>query len=181
MTQSAKHPLRTLRPWTRHSLVLLVAGWAYIVIGLTYAVGGANPARESSMRFQIQYLFLGREGLPLSIWGAVFIAVGIASIISSRWPPFSETWGYTSMTGLSVLWAGCYAAGMAFGAPVQNLSGVITWSLIGFLWWAISGLVSPESQKQRILVLTYDREGMSVEAQSYDLTKQHGLTVPSEE
>jgi hypothetical protein len=158
----------------------MVAGWAYAAMGLAYMLNGLNASRVSAMRFQLEYVFLGRAGLPIWAWGAIFLVVGVASVISSRWPPASETWGYTAMTGLSTLWGLCYLAGIPGGAPLSNITSFIVWTLIGFLWWAISGLVSPEAQKQRILVLTYDEKGMSVDAQSYDLSRAHGISQPQE-
>lgn len=130
------------RAWSRHGLVLVVAGTVYILIGYSYLTAPATKARESSLRLALEYL-------PLHTWGIVFIAVGVLAIISARWPPSSETWGYTTLTGLSAAWAAFYGLGVALGAPVINVSGLLVWSLMAFMWWAISGLVNPVAKPRK--------------------------------
>jgi hypothetical protein len=131
------HRWRSLKPWKRHSLVLLVAGLAYVFIGISYIYAEPSPTREVALRYALNWL-------PLSGWGLWFIATGLITIISSRWPPVSRTWGYTLLTGLSVAWGGFYLVGIMFGhSPITNISGAIVWGTFGFLWWAISGLVDP--------------------------------------
>lgn len=125
-----------LRPWQRHGQVLTVAGTVYIYTGLVYALTPTTASRESALRVALEWA-------PLSFYGIVFIVVGSLAIVSSRWPPASETWGYTAMTGLAVAWAGVYLFGIVFGAPLGGLSAVSLWGMIGYLWYAISGLVNP--------------------------------------
>ena len=84
--------------------------------------------------------------MTYELWGFVFMTVGVLAIISSRWPPVSETWGYQALTGLSAGWAAFYLMGVLFhDSSPSNLSGFLSWGLIGFLWWAVSGLVNPKS------------------------------------
>lgn len=128
---------RGVRPHTRHSIVLSVAGLVYIGTGLLYIYTEPNAAR-------VQALKVALHMMPMQGWGVVFIIAGLLALVSSRWPPASETWGYTSMTGLSAGWAGVYLSGIAVGgAPSQNLTGALVWGLVAFLWWAVSGLVNP--------------------------------------
>lgn len=125
-----------LRDWQRHSLVLAVAGTVYVLIGASYILAPAEGSRASALR-------VAQAWLPFWAWGCVWIVVGLLAILSSRWPPASETWGYTTMTALATAWAAFYAAGIVLGAPTQGASGVLVWSLVAFMWWAISGLVNP--------------------------------------
>lgn len=142
-----KHRLIGLRPFRRHSLVLAVAGCVYSLVGLSYIFSTANESREVALQVAISWM-------PLPIWGVVWICVGALAILSSRWPPASETWGYTTMTGLAAAWAGFYATGIAFlNSPAQNTSGVLVWGLVAFMWWAISGLVNPG----QAVLITEDR------------------------
>lgn len=127
---------RNLRPWKRHSLVLAVAGTVYVLVGISYMVSDPTPSRQSSLQLAISWM-------PLPAWGGVWILVGLLAILSSRWPPASETWGYTTMTGLAAGWSAFYLVGIALGAPMQGISGVLVWGLVAFMWWAISGLVNP--------------------------------------
>ena len=133
-----------VRIWKRHSLVLLVAGLVYIMIGISYVLADPTPSRAASLKIALRWL-------ELSHWGGIFILSGLLAILSSRWPPFSETWGYTVLTGLSAGWAGFYLVGVLDGAPRQGLSGVLSWGLIAFMWWAISGLVNPEDGNSVLL------------------------------
>jgi ascorbate-specific PTS system EIIC-type component UlaA len=128
-----------LRPWKRHSTILRVVGILYAVIGYQYIVADPNPARERSLIAILQFA-------PIQFWGVVFFASGILTSISSRWPPFSSTWGYMMLTGLSAAWSASYLIGwMFYHSPSTNVSGVIVWGLLAFVWWAISGLLNPDS------------------------------------
>jgi hypothetical protein len=126
-----------LRPWRRHSLVLLVAGVVYVMIGVGYIFTPTNPQRQAALHVPLA-LF------PLCVWGSVFIAVGLLAILSARWPPASESWGYTTMSGLSSLWAMFYVWGMIFGGSSTNITGASLFALLAFMWWAISGLRNPD-------------------------------------
>lgn len=131
------HPWRGIRPWKRHSLVLLVAGAVYIAIGGGFIFPEPTPQRLIALQIALDWW-------SLNVWGYIFVFAGILSIISSRWPPVSEKWGYAVLTGLSSGWGAFYAAGVIFGdSSVSNLNGALSWGLLGFMWWAISGLTNP--------------------------------------
>lgn len=144
---------RGVRPIQTHSVVLMVAGLVYVAIGFTYLTANPTPSRIQSLKYALNWL-------SYNDWGFVFILVGALSILSSRWPPVSETWGYFVLTGQSSAWALFYAAGVIFGnAPSSNLAAVLSWGLIGFMWWAISRLANPEIVKKllgRILELQHE-------------------------
>lgn len=139
LINAALHDPRSLyglRPWRRHSLVLLVLGAIYFLVGVTY--GLAHPTKE-----RIESLQLALNIMPLRGWGFVWMAVGAMGMISSRWPIPSEKWGYTVLSGMSALWACFYAWGPFYGAPASTLTATLAWGGLAFLWWAISGLVNP--------------------------------------
>lgn len=136
---------RGVRPFLRHSLVLVVAGIAYMILGMSYVLARPTPSRTSALYYAFN-LF------PIHVWGWLFVLAGALSIISSRWPPFSTTWGYMVLTGLSATWAGFYAMGVIFRvSPLTNISAVCLWGLIAFMWWAISGLVNPPEPGQVLI------------------------------
>lgn len=126
-----------VRPWMRHSLVLMVAGLVYVLIGINYILAVPTHNREVALQVAL-------DKAPVEFWGGVFIAAGALSIISSRWPPVAETWGYMVLTGLSLGWCVTYLTGVVLmDSPASNLSGSMTWGLLAFMWWAVSGLVNP--------------------------------------
>lgn len=128
-----------LRPWRRHSLVLLVSGVIYILIGGGYAFTEPTPAREEALHYALNWT----DG-SFVVWGIVWAIAGLLAIVSARWPPISETWGYTVMTGLAAGWAAFYAMGWIFGdAPRSILTQTLIFGLLAFMWWAISGLTNP--------------------------------------
>ena len=117
----------------------MVAGGAYAFVGLSFFTTNDSKNRLRTLALAIRWM-------PLEAWGAVFIFAGVLAIISSRWPPISETWGYTVLTGLSTGWSGVYLMGYFFyKAPITALSGAIVWGLMGFMWWAVSGLINPHA------------------------------------
>lgn len=122
-----------LRPWRTHSLVLAVLGTIYALIGLSYIAAPLTPGRASALRVGLQWM-------PIDGWGIVFIIVGALGILSSRWPPASETWGYTAFSGLSTLWGLFYALGIPYGSAASNVTAALLWLGVAFLWWGISRL-----------------------------------------
>lgn len=133
---------RGVRPFERHSLVLAVAGFVYLAIGYTYFTVGPSPARAEALRYALNFI-------DYEQWGMVWAFCGVLAIISARWPPISETWGYIVLTGQSTAWALFYLVGIIFaGAPIANLSSVLAWGMVAFLWWAISGLINPNALRK---------------------------------
>lgn len=131
-----------IRPWTRHSLVLLIAGLVYIVIGVVY-----YRSPDGSPTWQA--LVTAREWLTLDHWSFIWMFVGVLSMISSKWPPVAEKWGYMALTGLAAAWGAFYILGVMFGPSTLGTAAIgLVWWLVGFMWWAISGLVSPEEIKK---------------------------------
>lgn len=139
MNFDVQHPWRGIRKFERHSLVLFVAGTIYVLIGISYFLSDIPPARQEALHYA-SYV------MNLNAWGLVWILVGVLAVISSRWPPISETWGYQALTGQSVAWSAFYLFGVVLhDTPTTNLAGFLTWGLLGFLWWAISGLINPNN------------------------------------
>lgn len=132
-------PFVGLRPWKRHSTILMVAGILYALIGFQYIISQPSRARELSLAVLLSVA-------PIQFWGVVFVLAGTLASISSRWPPFAETWGYMVLTGLSAGWSATYLMSwLFFHAPTANITGSLLWGLLAFMWWAISGLVNPGS------------------------------------
>ena len=133
-----------LRPWRRHSMAVLVAGVVYIAIGITYITSTPAESRTTS-------LVLAIKVMPLNGWGVVWVIVGALAVISARWPPASETWGYSALSGLTSLWAAFYALGvLVMGAPLQSLTAGLMWGLIAFMWLIIAGLWNPDPTLVRL-------------------------------
>lgn len=128
-----------LRTWKRHDLILSVAGCMYVMIGVAFVLAEPSHTRDVALAIILRIA-------PFPFWGWVFIGVGAVSIISSKWPPSAETWGYVVLTGFSTGWGSAYLMGILFaGAPWVNINGFLIWGMLGFLWWAISGLVNPDT------------------------------------
>lgn len=129
---------RRLRPWRRHSLVVGMGGLVYVASGLVQILVPLREDRASTLVLPLRLA-------PIDAWGGLWLLVGALALLSTRWPPWSEVWGYTALTYLAALWSAFYALGWAFyDAPATALSGVLVWLLVGVLWWGISGLVNPE-------------------------------------
>lgn len=159
MTMLTPHPWRGIRPWKRHSLVLLVTGLVYILIGVAYGFSPATPQRKEALKFAL----IWTDG-SFFIWGMVWILAGVLAIVSARWPPVSETWGYTVLTGLAAGWSAFYCVGVIFGdSPVSNLTQTLIFGLLAFLWWAISGLTNPEQVLFEQVLAAVDDEAQARE------------------
>lgn len=132
----------SLRPWQRHSLVLMVGGLVYIGIGISFiAMEDVSPRRAASM-------VIGLRLFTPTGWGILFIGAGILSCFSSRWPQFSDSWGYAVLTSMASAWSAIYFLGVFLAdAPSFNLILGFDWALIAFIWWAISGLKNPDRRR----------------------------------
>lgn len=131
-------PSLRMRPWSRHSMVLLVAGLVYIGVGCSLITNDLSPARARSLAIALQFF-------PADFWGWVWVICGIMAVISSRWPAVAESWGYVVLTGLSSGWSATYLMGViVLDVPRINISSALVWGLVAFMWWAISGLVNPD-------------------------------------
>lgn len=127
-----------LRKWTRHSLILCLGGVFYILLGVFYALSRPSPNRDMALQALLRMA-------PMGFWGGVFIFAGVLSLLSSRWPPLVEPWGYVVLTGVSLLWGAAYLTGILFTkAPWSNVGGFLLFTLLGSIWWAVSGMKNPE-------------------------------------
>ncbi|MCA1806539.1 MAG: hypothetical protein LC687_01550 [Actinobacteria bacterium] len=124
------------RPYERHSLVLMVGGLAYVGLGASFLIGGPDADRELA-------IFVATMVMPATFWGFAFVFAGALAVLSSRWPSFSDSWGYAVLTGLTGAWSMVYFTGYFMGhAPSSNLGLGFAWGLTSFMWWAISGLTN---------------------------------------
>lgn len=134
-----------LRPWTRHSLVLLIVGLGHIGIGILFWNTDLSKVPES----QLVNLTLALRWLDFKQWGFIFALTGMLTILSSRWPWKPPLWGYVLLTYLSAIWGGFYFASViVYRSTVNNMAGGVTWAIFAFLWWGISGLVDPVRREE---------------------------------
>lgn len=132
-----------LRPWKRHSTALMVVGTLYIFVGYQYMVAPPSMARERALLVVLQFA-------PLQFWGCLFVFAGVLAIISTKWPPMAETWGYVVVTSISVGWAATYLTGIwFFQSPITNYSQVFLWGTLGFMWMVFAGFPNPEKGARR--------------------------------
>jgi hypothetical protein len=116
----------------------MVVGFLYVLIGFLYIVSEPSKSRERALAVVLQVA-------PVEFWGGLFITAGFLAMISSRWPPLAETWGYMVLTGISAGWGATYLMGIFFfNAPPVNATQVLLWGILAFMWWAISGLHNPD-------------------------------------
>lgn len=128
-----------VRGWTRHSLILVMAGVMYIGIGVAFFYAPPQAKLDPSLKIALRWMTLYQ-------WGWVYIGFGITAAISSLWPMGVEKWGYSVLTFISSAWAAFYLlAVILVGAPPIVLISSLLWALLAFLWWAVSGLISPEA------------------------------------
>lgn len=131
-------------PVTRHSLILMVAGFTLIATGVSFHkyIPGA-PRWEA--------LVVARNVMTLDSWGKVFMGAGVLVVLLAHWKDLARIWGYSVLTGICVGWATFYFVGSFFAPdPVTNLSLGCVWAFQGFVWWAISGLPDTTTWKVRM-------------------------------
>lgn len=131
--------LITVRPWKRHSLILVMAGLGHVLMGATYLY-----LEEGGPRMRM--LVVPLKTAPVDFWALLFMWVGVFIILSSVWPGHSEKWGYTVATGWSAAWSAQYLIGAYFldGHYASNIAMGLLFALIASLYWGTSGLVNPD-------------------------------------
>ena len=131
--------LITIRPWKRHSLILVMTGLAHLTFGATYLYLAEGGPR-------MRMLVVPLKTAPVEFWAHVFMWVGAFIILSSVWPGHSEKWGYVVATGWSAAWAAQYLIGAYLLQEhyAANIAMGSLFTLIAFLYWGISGLVNPD-------------------------------------
>lgn len=138
--ESFKSRYLALRPWTRHSLVLVVGGLIYIFVGLSKILNGIPESRQDALVFALDLI-------PIEAWGVAFVCLGLFAMLTSRWPSFTKTWGYAALTGFSAAWGSFHIEGILLtDASSEALSSGLLWLFAAFMWWAVSGLVDPETE-----------------------------------
>lgn len=128
-----------LRPWRRHSVVVGIGGIIYSLYGIAFIAVPITADRASTFRIALHLI------PNPDIWGAIWVLVGALAVTSTRWPPASETWGYTTLSALATLWSFFYGTGVLAGAPAAGINGCLVWFLVAALWWGIAGLQNPDS------------------------------------
>ena len=138
---------REFKPWDRHAFTLIVAGTIYVSIGTAMVVQPKLKIREDTLELALSIM-------PYRGWGVWFIIVGAFTVMASRWPSIPKSLGYSVLTGWSVLWAGFNIIGGAFNGTAAYLASGYMWVMVAFLWWVVSGLVSPPGVRKSIGYIT---------------------------
>lgn len=125
-----------LRRFTPKSLVLVMLGGIFVLIGINAALNPWTPTQREA-------LFMLSELAPRPFWGGLSIAAGLASVLSSLWPTWNDSWGFAALAGLAMWWACAYLTGVLATGSGAGLSGMLTWSAMCVLLWAISRLQDP--------------------------------------
>lgn len=115
-----------------------MAGLIYIGIGYGFisAPGyvGKDPSLHSALRL-----------MSMDSWGIVHIVCGVLASVAAFSPIGRKAWGYMILTAISSVWAALYTVSVfTGGAPRLTFLSSLIWLLLAFIWWAVSGLLSPE-------------------------------------
>lgn len=119
-------------------MVLVMAGLIYVGLGYSFITApgyvGKDPSLHSALRL-----------LSMDGWGIVYMACGALAAISAFSPIGKKAWGYMILTANSSVWAFLYILSVfTGGAPKLTFLSSLIWLLLAFIWWAVSGLLSPE-------------------------------------
>lgn len=125
-----------LRPWRRHSLVLFLGGFVYVLYGFVLLALPLTDSRKEGLVVALRWV-------DIDALGGLWLIAGGCAILSTRWPAWSETWGYMALSAMATFWSLVYLAGLFLGAPHSGVASILVWSLVTVLWWGISGLRNP--------------------------------------
>jgi hypothetical protein len=104
--------MRALAAWAARTLGL--RGTALLVAGAGWICYGAGII--ASPRYGVQRgVAVIVHIMPLTWWGAVWIAFGCAAIVAAVQPYGRDSWGFGAALGPPLMWAMAYGAAAAFG------------------------------------------------------------------
>lgn len=130
--------------WTRHSLVLIMAGTIYFGIGIALLFLPNDAKRVSTIK-------TAQDIMPMTAWALIFVLVGFFASLSSFLNLGRRPWGYMALTAMSSAWACIYLLAVIFEkAPSITLVSAFTWFLLAAIWIGVSGLVAPEQLEARM-------------------------------
>jgi len=130
------------KPWDRHGLILTTVGVSYILISIVLLLSDQSTSGLSNVKDILAVA-------PYPYWCGALIVVGCASILSAILNSIPRTLGYVVLTGWSTFWAGVHIiGGLSYPMDLSYVSLGMIWALMAFLWWAISGLLSPPKEKE---------------------------------
>jgi hypothetical protein len=125
-----------LRPWGARGLVLVILGIIWSLLGTHYVLVPWTPnAREA--------LFVPAALAPQWVWGMGWLVAGLLAIVSSRWPPTQDSWGYVALGTTAMLWACFYLFGALRSDLVSGATGSLVWLAVCGLLYAVSRLAEP--------------------------------------
>lgn len=124
----------------------MLAGASLVYIGYGAGLVFMEPAEGKLVALRDLFMIA-----PPLVWGVLFALVGFFALLSTRWPRGHANWGYVVMCGWAAFWAGAYGIPLLFFGAQWDLSipGALVWSMIAYLWWGISGLISPEMIREK--------------------------------
>lgn len=121
-------PLRVAfaRPWpgTLRGVILWFFGLAFIILGVLNYIG-TNPPPVT--RLYLQYPL---QLASVTFYGWVFVAVGLASMLSAYCHFDRDRWGYKLLSVWSAVWGFGYVAGWLFSdSPIRAIGSSVIWYL----------------------------------------------------
>ncbi|QAU06269.1 hypothetical protein SEA_RICKMORE_34 [Gordonia phage Rickmore] len=128
------------KPWDRHGLILVTVGIIYTAIGIMYSLQPTTELRAQNLKYALSIM-------PYLGWCIGFVLVGILTVVTSRWPLAPKSLGYSVLSGWTAAWAGFHVIGGIAADNTAYIASGFAWAMIGFLWWAISGLISPPKER----------------------------------
>lgn len=125
-----------LRRFTPKSLVLVMLGGIFMLLGLNALSHPWTPQ-------QAEALVMLTTLAPRWVWAVLSIVAGLASVLSSMWPTWNDSWGFVALAGMSAWWACAYAAGVLISGSAAAISNALIWAGFCAMLWAISRLDDP--------------------------------------
>lgn len=129
----------TLRPWTQREVIPVLLGLIWVTIGTSYCL---DPLSMKATHALVMPLSL----MPIQGWGSAFVFVGILAIVSSRWPPHQDTWGYVVLAASSAWWACSYLVGFIFTGG-NGWTGFAVWFVLCALIWSVNTALESSKDK----------------------------------
>lgn len=139
-----------LKPFGVRGLVLSTLGVLWVLIGVSGLTVGLSPLSVLTIDYMLDELFF----LNTVTVSAAWIATGIMGIITSRWPPYQDSWGFFFLAPMPMFWALLHLVGAIFHGPILGVLVTVVYAVMCVLLWGISKLEDPSMTPPNSIIPT---------------------------
>ena len=109
----------------------LIFAFVYLIIGAALLLTPTTPSRQAA---------LGWVGPFVPHLGYIWIAAAVLALTAMHRPRGNDAYGFAALTFTPLVFSGIFLVGMVFGAPLNGITSVVVYWLLGAAVMVVSGM-----------------------------------------